>query len=189
MNAIPFPDRRIAAGLALALLMAATRFHHFGSLLHLPDASLAVFLLGGFYLRRAGWFGGYLALAALIDYLAIAHAGVSDWCVTPAYVFLVPTYGCAWCAGLWYARRRGADWRTFAPLLGAFLAGVSAAFVLSNGSFYLFSGYFPDMNWMEYAARVAKYYPPYLWGAFIYVALAAGVGALSAVRRGSSQRA
>src|SRR5690606_27401011 len=32
---------------ALMLLMAATRFHHLGSALHLPDASLAVFFIGG----------------------------------------------------------------------------------------------------------------------------------------------
>ena len=158
MNAIPTVGRGSAVGLALALAMALTRFHHFGSPLQLlPDASLAVFLLGGFYLRRAGWFGGYLALAALVDYLAIAYGGVSDWCVTPAYAFLVPAYGCAWGAGLWYARRGATGWRAFGPLLGALLAGVSAAFAVSNAGFYLFSGYFSDMSWTEYAARVARY--------------------------------
>ena len=32
--------------------MVATRFHHLGSLIHLPDASMAVFFLGGLCLRR-----------------------------------------------------------------------------------------------------------------------------------------
>ena len=32
---------------ALAALMLATRFHHFGTALHLPDASMAIFFLGG----------------------------------------------------------------------------------------------------------------------------------------------
>src|SRR5690554_3136356 len=37
--------------LGLAVLMAATRSHHFASVTHLPDASWAVFFLAGFYLR------------------------------------------------------------------------------------------------------------------------------------------
>jgi len=188
MNGIRTHDRHLTLGLALALLMAATRFHHFGSATHLPDASLAVFLLGGFYLSRARWFAGYLTGAALIDYLAIAYGGVSGWCVTPAYAFLVPTYACTWYAGVWYASRSRPDWRTFGPLLGALLGGVSAAFLVSNGSFYLLSGYFSETSWTEYAARVAKYYPPYLSGTLLYVALAALVHALVAARARSSQR-
>jgi len=80
------------------------------------------------------------------------------------------------------------DWRTFGPLLGALLGGVSAAFLVSNGSFYLLSGYFSETSWTEYAARVAKYYPPYLSGTLLYVALAALVHALVAARARSSQR-
>ena len=76
--------------LSLIALMVATRFHHFGDVLHLPDASLAVFFFAGFYPKKM-FFAFLLALAALIDYLAIEN-GTSGWCVTPAYVFLIPTY-------------------------------------------------------------------------------------------------
>lgn len=189
MNWNPVPGRVMSIGLALALLMAATRFHHFGAATLLPDASLAVFLLAGFYLRRSGLFAIYIAEAALIDYLAIAYGGVSDWCATPAYVFLVPAYASAWYAGVWYARRFRPEWRTVAPLFGGLLAGVSVWFLISNAGFYLFSGYFTDMSWSEYAARVAKYYPPYLWSASAYVALAAIVHALAASTARASQRA
>ena len=189
MNAIQYPRGLMTIGLALALLMAATRFHHFSAATLLPDASLAVFLLAGFYLRRWGLFATYIAEAALIDYLAIAYGGVSDWCATPAYVFLVPAYASAWYAGVWYARRFRAEWRTVAPLFGGLLAGISVWFLISNAGFYLFSGYFTDMSWSEYAARVAKYYPPYLWSACAYVALAAIVHALAASTARASQRA
>src|SRR5512137_506705 len=83
--------------LSLIALMVLTRFHHFGDVLHLPDASLAVFFFAGFY-RKKAFFGFLLALAALIDYLAIEN-GTSSWCVTPAYVFLIPTYAVMWFAG------------------------------------------------------------------------------------------
>jgi outer membrane cobalamin receptor len=31
--------------------------------------------------------------------IAIMLGGVSDWCVTPAYGFLIPTYACLWYGG------------------------------------------------------------------------------------------
>lgn len=189
MDAIPTQRGTVTIGLALALLMAATRFHHFGAAMHLPDASVAVFLLGGFYVRRRGLFAAYIAEAALIDYLAIAYGGVSAWCATPAYVFLVPAYASAWYAGEWYARRFVLEWRTLTPLAGGLLAGVSVWFLISNASFYLLSGYFTDMSWSEYAVRVAKYYPPYLWSASAYVAVAAFAHAFSVSRARASQRA
>src|SRR5690606_15593697 len=64
---------------ALAMLMLATRFHHFGDALHLPDASMAIFLCGGLYLaaresgaRVHGAFFALAALAGVIDWIAIA---------------------------------------------------------------------------------------------------------------------
>ena len=175
--------------LLLALLMVATRFHHFGSTTHLPDASLAVFFLGGFYLRRSALFGFYLAEAALIDYLAITLGGVSDWCVTPAYAFLIPTYASLWFGGAWYARRHRMEWRTLLPFFAAVALGVSAAFLISNSSFYLWSGYFPNLGWIEYASRVAKYFPPYASAAVAYVVLAAGLHVLVTFAGPRSQRA
>lgn len=111
--------------------------------------------------------------AGLIDYLAITMGGVSDWCVTPAYWFLIPTYACLWCGGRWYAGRRRRVWSTLLPLIGTLLFTVSLAFLISNAGFYLFSGYFPQMGWAEYGAGVAPYYPRYAANAFLYVAFAA----------------
>ncbi len=175
--------------LLLALLMVATRFHHFGSATHLPDASLAVFFLGGFYLRRSALLGCYLAEAALIDYLAIAFGGVSDWCVTPAYAFLVPAYASLWLGGAWYARHHRMAWGTLVPFAGAVALGVSAAFLISNASFYFLSGYFPEMSWMEYAYRVARYFPPYASAAAAYIVLAAGLHVLAPRAGPRSQKA
>lgn len=158
--------------LPLTLLMATTRLHHFGSALNLPDASLAVFFLAGFYLPSAGYFPALLVEAALIDYLAINVGGVSGWCVSPAYAFLLPTYACLWYGGRWYAKQHQMSWRSLTPLLGIMFVATSAAFLISNGSFYLFSGRFQDMDWSGYALRVAHYYRPYVGSTVGYVALA-----------------
>ncbi|TAJ98545.1 MAG: hypothetical protein EPO39_17955 [Candidatus Manganitrophaceae bacterium] len=165
-------NRKIALtiSLLLAALMAATRFHPIGSAVGLHDASLAVFFLSGLYLRSI-FFPLFLAEATLIDHVVTVGGG-DAWCITPAYLFLVPTYATLWGAGRWYARRhRSAAW-TLMPLSLALFVGASAAFLISNAGFYLFSGYFGEMGFGPYAAAVAKYYPPYVVHAFFYVATA-----------------
>ncbi|MBM3153552.1 MAG: hypothetical protein FJZ96_15320, partial [Chloroflexi bacterium] len=46
------PRTQALIGGSLLAVMLATRFHHFGDALHLPDASWALFFLAGFYLAR-----------------------------------------------------------------------------------------------------------------------------------------
>lgn len=159
----------------LALLMAATRYHHFGSALHLPDASLAVFFAAGFYLRQRWPLALLLGEAALIDYLA---TGAGGWCISPAYPFLIPAYAAMWLGGRWYSARNETGWPAVAALVTALAIAGSAAFLISNGSFYLLSGKFPDLSWAQFAARAALYYWPYLSSAFVYLALIALVHAL-----------
>lgn len=165
-----------AVGLALALLMAATRFHHFGDAFHLADASYAVFFLGGLYLGRlrgAGrWLWALLLEAVLIDYYAITFAGISGWCVTQAYGFLLLAYAGLWALGRWYAPRHTLNVAGAGALLGmAALAG-AAAFVIANVSFYLLAGYFGSMSAGAYTAAVAQYFWPYVAVVMGYVGLA-----------------
>jgi hypothetical protein len=163
---------------ALVLLMAVTRGSHFGSAINLPDATLAIFLVAGFMLPRFT----LTALAAFIfllleagglDYYAIAYQGVNDYCVSPAYWFLIPTYASMWFGGHWFAARRQNNWNSLALFGGVAWLASTLAFLLSNAAFYTVSGRFSEMSITEYAARVAQYYPPYVSGALMYLALAA----------------
>ena len=181
--------RTPVALLALVGLMAATRFHHFGSATLLPDASVAVFLLGGFYVTRARWFALFLGEAALIDQLAVSWGGVSDWCITPAYAFLVPAYGAAWLAGAWAALGFAPDARGAARAIAGFTAGVAGWFAVSNAGFFLFSGYFGEMSAVEYGVRVARYLGAYAATAAAYVLLAAGLHGLWLFARRALRRA
>jgi len=165
----------IVAGLILA--MVATRFKHFGSAVSLPDASLAVFFLGGLYLARYSRlsltaFTVLLLTAGLVDYYATAVHGISDWCMTPAYWFLIPTYGSLWLAGHWFALRHSMEGKGLAGLALVAWAATSFAFVFSNASFFLFSEYFHNMTVSEYAARVSQYYGSYVSVALLYIACA-----------------
>jgi hypothetical protein len=164
--------KTIAIFITLIALMAATRADHFGSALHLPDASLAVFLLAGFYLPR--WaFPALLVEAGLVDYLAINYGGVDGWCFSPAYWFLIPTYFVLWFAGRFYAARYRFSLRSLAEFAAIAFAATGVAFLISNASFYLFADYFAKMSAAQYGNQVAQYFLPYLQSAFLYLTAAA----------------
>jgi len=178
--------RAIAIFTALAVLMAATRFNHFGSAVSLPDASYAVFFLGGLYLSRvarksAAAFCVLIMEAGLIDFYATSMQGISDWCMTTAYWFLIPTYGSLWLVGRWFALRNAKNGHTMEghrerkTLIGLALVAwvaISFAFMFSNATFYLFSGRYPDMGAFEYASLVSQYYVSYVSVALLYIACA-----------------
>ncbi len=163
----------------LALAMLATRFHHFGSSVNLPDASLAVFFLLGL-LGSWRWFAAFALLAGGIDYAATAWGGVDDYCITPAYLFLLPTYA-VMTAGGYLVRADGALRLRQLPLVAlAAFASTVVAFAISNGSFYFFSNYFAQLSFVDYVASTAKYFPSYLGYALLYIA--AGVAVVKLVR-------
>ena len=167
----------------LIVLMGITRTSHFGSSIHLPDATLAIFLIAGFMLPRFTWaalavFTLLLLEAGGIDYYAIVHRGVSDYCVSPAYWLLIPTYASMWLGGRWFASHQQNNLRGLALFGGVSWLATTVAFLISNGSFYMLSGRFTEMSIIEYAARVAKYYPPYLGSTLMYLAMAALVYAM-----------
>ncbi|TCV93854.1 hypothetical protein EC912_10448 [Luteibacter rhizovicinus] len=168
---------RVGIFLALAAVMAATRMNHFGAL---PDASWAVFFLGGFWLRgSARWaFPILMAEAVLVDFIVITNQGMDFWshyCVSAAYWFLVPAYFSMWLGGGWLARHaRALDARAFGLLVGSLVATVSVCYLISNGSFYWLSNSVPQPRsmgaWME---NLADWYLPYLRTSAIYVAIGA----------------
>lgn len=165
---------------ALAVLMAATRFNHFGSTISLPDASLAIFFLGGLFLARQALvsiaaFAVLILEAGLVDYYATSIQGVSDWCMTPAYWLLIPTYGSLWLVGRWFALYHTLEGRGLAWLALTAWAACSFAFMFSNAAFYLFSGYFAGMNIAEYVSRVAQYYGSYVSVSMFFIACAVGM--------------
>ncbi len=175
---------------ALMSLMALTRFNHFGSSAVLPDASYAIYFLGGLYLGRTRAALALLALllveAALVDYYAINFRGVSGWCVTSAYGFLVFAYSSLWFVGRWYAPRHDLTGKSLLGLLVAVIAAGSLAFVIANVSFYLLAGYFGRMSVAEYTASVAQYFAPYVEVAVMYVGFAVIVQMGLAVLTGKS---
>lgn len=162
-------------GAALAALMVATRGHHFATLQALPSASWAVFFLAGLYLRPWQAFPAFLALAASLDFAAVTWGGVSNFCTSPAYPFLIPAYGSLWLAGRWYAGRHAMRGSTLLPLAASLLAGATFCELWSSGGFYFLSGRFAEPTFAEFLPRVMRYFPRGLESFGFWIAVAGGV--------------
>lgn len=160
---------RFAVFAILLALLAVTRIGHFGTAVSLPDASLAVFLLGGAWLGGLRCFAAYAAVAFGIDVFLAQSAAEMGWCLTPAYGGLVTAYGVVWLLGRTLATTPDLPLVRFSA---TGLVAVLAHFVIANTSFWLGSGYFADMSADEYASTVIKYLPPYLASTALYMALA-----------------
>ena len=176
-------NRTLALAGVLAALLFFTRYSYFGLSAYCANASLAVFLLGGFYLRRHQLFAGFLAFALLIDALALWQGHVSAALFTRAYLFEPLAY-----ALLWYGAARLAL-RARAPLAlcGGMLLLATLAFTLTNGSFYWLSGFFPGASMSGWAADFARWAPLFVGTTIAYVALV--MGGVEAARRIGARRA
>lgn len=176
------PVRAAVAG-ALLVLMLGTRFHHLGSLLHLPDASMAVFFLGGLWLRRHAGFVAYLGMAVAVDYLAITSRGLGffqHYCVTPSYAFLLLAYAALWYGGRWIAPRLAPQWRALATVFAVAALAAAVSFLISNGAFYWFGGRYADPNFAEYTSRLWRWGPLFVRTTLGYIAVALGFYAVIA---------
>jgi hypothetical protein len=173
----PLPkDLRIGLFLILALVMMATRSHHFGAL---PDASWAVFFVAGFYLRgSARWaFPLLMALAVVVDCVVIRSQGIDFWshyCVSPAYWFLVPSYAALWFGGSWLrARYNGLHAREAGLLAASAALSAAACYVVSNGSFYWISPSVPSRSFGGWIENLGDWFVPFMQTTLAYIAVAA----------------
>ena len=173
------PSSRVVGGVALALLalsMLATRYHHFGSALHLADTSWAVFFLAGLWFRSLRVLGGLLALAVLVDLGSIVLDGAAmASCFSPAYPGVLLAYAALWGAGRLAGRQLAVHPRVGMPaglavVAVALVIGVTAAFGIANATFFAFSGQFEAMGAGDYLTAVAPYLGGYLTTAAGYTA-------------------
>lgn len=147
----------------IALVMAATR-SPFAGIAHLQDASWAVFFIAGFYLATHWrWvLPILLAEAVLIDYIAIRYFGVSNYCLTPAYWFIVPSYAVLWSGGRWLRAHHSLDLRGLASLALSVAGSLSMCFFISNASFYWIGGRITNRTWDGWLTNFGDWYWPFI---------------------------
>lgn len=174
--------------LLLALWMAATRVNHFAAV---PDASWAVFFLGGFYLRAwTRWaFPLLMALAVVIDWLVISAQGLQFWehyCVSPGYIALVPAYLTLWTGGAWLqGLPRQKAWVMLGRGAVVLVVSVALCHLIAQGAFYWSSRSVVDPTLAGWLKNYLDWFPPYLRTSVLYVGAAVLVdaGARAVARR------
>lgn len=160
----------------LATVLVATRLHHFGAV---PDATWAVFFVGGFYLHRwARWaFPLLMALAVLVDWIVISGAGVNFWthyCVSPGYWALLPAHLAMWAGGWWLQRSAGGiGWRALGLLAASVVASVLVCHLFAQGGFYWGSPVVAEPTLAGWWKNYTDWLPAYLRVTAMYVGLAA----------------
>lgn len=190
-------SQRAAVLVLLALLMAATRLHLPATLTHfgpIPDASWAVFFVGGFYLRAwTRWaFPLLMVLAVAVDYVVISGQGMdffAHYCTSAAYWFLVPAHFALWLGGMAVRRYHGArHGKTLAVLLVSLFASVAVCHLLAQGSFYWISDSVAEPTFAGWWKNYSDWFLPYLRTTAIYVGLAviAHVGVEQLVKIGQA---
>lgn len=152
----------------MAFLMLLTRGSHVLTQVSLPDARLALLLIGGLYLRKAIWFGFFIVLATLIDFGAAAVDSIQAFCLTPGYWGMLPTYAVMWLGGVWLSTQTNLNVFKFSlvSLLATFLA-----FVISTQTYYLFSGRFPAEGVINALQHGWEYLPSYAGFSLMYLAI------------------
>ncbi len=171
----------------LVLLMAGTRLNHFAPV---PDASWAVFFIGGFYLRSwSRWaFPLLMGLAVAVDWAVISSQGMSFWqhyCVSAAYWMLIPAYFAMWAGGMLLRRGyAGTSWKSLGLLAASLVGSVALCHLIAQGSFYWASAVVAEPSFAGWARNYADWLLPYTRTAAMYVGAAALVQvAVEAIRK------
>ena len=161
------PTRHLLIAVAITFVMLLTRGSHVMTSVSLPDASLALLLIGGLYLRKASWFAFFVLLATVIDFGAAKVDSVQAFCLTVGYWGMLPTYAVMWLAGVWLSKQ--ADSLNPIKFTLASLASTLLAFVISTQTYYLFSGRFPNSGVLETIQYGWNYLPSFTGFTAIYL--------------------
>jgi hypothetical protein len=162
-------NKQITIAAVLAFLMLLTRGSHVMTHVSLPDASLALLLIGGLCLKRAAWFALFVVLATAIDFGAAAIDSFQAFCLTDGYWGMLPTYAVMWLAGMWLGKQSNA-YDIFKYVIAGVLSTFSA-FVISTQTYYLFSGRFPAEGIFESLQHGWEYLPSYMGYTVMYLAV------------------
>ena len=152
-------NTRIYLFAALIFLMLLTRGDHLLSSISLPDASFAIFLIGGMLLKKPKWFISLFILSVVIDLAILSSNSAYQIPINFGYWGLLPSYGIMWFFGL-----RIANTKSFLKFTAFGVIATLITFVISTQSYNLLSGTFPDITIKESIQTGWEYLPQ----SFIY---------------------
>jgi len=144
---------------AILFLMVLTRGAHLLTSVSLPDASFALFLVGGILLKKPKWFISLFILSVVIDLATLSMNNTYQIPINLGYLGLLASYGIMWFFGL-----RIANTNNFVKFTAFSFLATLIAFLISTQSYNLLSGTFPDITIKESIQTGWEYLPQ----SFIY---------------------
>jgi len=178
------------------LLMVLTRYPFAGGALHFADASWAIFLLLGRshglqrkavvlpskseaagsvdptdrFNKTMASLVSLLMLGWCIDLIAVLGTERAAYCFTPAYIGVFAAQSVLYACGYYFTQPKH-----YQGLVAATLLGWASAFLITNITFYYWSGHFEMLAPINYARAVSSYAVPYLLTLSVYVGVWSGL--------------
>ena len=143
----------------ITLCMILTRGSHVISPFALPDASFALFLIGGMLLKKPKWFISLFAFSFVIDLITLSVNTIYQIPINLGYLGLFASYGIMWFFGL-----RIANTKSFQKFIALGVLSTLIAFLISTQTYNLLSGTFPNISIKESIQSGWEYLPQ----SFIY---------------------
>ena len=155
------------------LLMALTRNSHSLTSLSIPDATMALFFIAGFYLKDLRWFAGLFLLSTLIDAItSYIDPSMNLW-HNISYLGMIFAYAIMWLAGAITIKNKS----SFYFLLSSTISTV-IAFTVSTQTYNLLSGAFPNITIKQSLHTGWEYLPQTFIYTMSYLVIYWGIQAL-----------
>jgi hypothetical protein len=136
----------------LLSLMVLTRGDHLLTSVSLPDASFALFLIGGMLLKKPKWFISLVFFSVVIDLVTLSMNSTYQIPINLGYLGLLTSYGIMWFFGL-----RIANTKSFQKFIVLGVLSTLIAFLISTQTYNLLSGTFPDITIKDSIQTVWEY--------------------------------
>jgi hypothetical protein len=143
----------------LFLFMALTRGSHLLTSVSLPDASFALFLIGGMLFKKPRWFISLFTFSVVIDLVTLSMNNTYQILINLGYLGLFASYGIMWFFGLHIGNAK-----SFSKFAAFSVLATLIAFLISTQTYNLLSGTFPDITIKESIQTGWEYLPQ----SFIY---------------------
>jgi hypothetical protein len=143
----------------IIFFMLLTRGSHFITSISLPDASFAIFLIGGILLKKPKWFFSLVLISVVIDLVTISMNSTYQISINIGYLGLLTSYVIMWFFGL-----RIANTKSFSKFVVFGIISTLLTFIISTQTYNLFSGAFTGITIKESIQTGWEYLPQ----SFIY---------------------
>ena len=157
----------------LFLLMALTRGSHLLTSVSLPDASFAIFLIGGMVFKKSKWFIFLFAFSLAIDLATLSMNSTYQIPINLGYLGLLPSYGI-----MWFIGSQITNTEHFVKFTALGVLATLIAFLISTQSYNLLSGTFSNITIKQSLQTGWEYLPQSLIYTMSYLIIYWGVQSL-----------